>query len=193
MLHVKFVGIRCTSLLLIVHFAFFASSCVYYDEREASPRYPPVHEKNIILVHRGEAVFHIQEPQLEDGRLVGYTFGQYPISRKTRGQELHIYVSSSYEYTVDETRRVSIPLDEISKVVLHDVNLKKTIITTSVLTSVLTTIGTFIGTLLILSCPLVYEYSGQEYVFAGEIYGGALQAPLERHDYLVLSLSLIHI
>ncbi len=36
------------------------------------------------------------------------------------------------------------------------------------------------------SCPFIYTYDGENYVFAGEIYSGAIYPPLERHDYLYL-------
>jgi hypothetical protein len=36
------------------------------------------------------------------------------------------------------------------------------------------------------SCPFIYTYNGAEFVFAGEIYSGAVYKPLERHDYLLL-------
>jgi hypothetical protein len=36
------------------------------------------------------------------------------------------------------------------------------------------------------SCPFIYTYNGEDFVFAGEIYSGAVYEPLERHDYLLL-------
>ena len=36
------------------------------------------------------------------------------------------------------------------------------------------------------SCPFIYTNTGDGYAFAGEIYSGAIYAPLERHDYLLL-------
>jgi len=36
------------------------------------------------------------------------------------------------------------------------------------------------------SCPFIYTNSGDGYAFAGEIYSGAIYAPLERNDYLLL-------
>ena len=40
--------------------------------------------------------------------------------------------------------------------------------------------------LAIASCPFVYTYDGTGYHFAGEIYAGAINQMLERHDYLRL-------
>ncbi len=37
------------------------------------------------------------------------------------------------------------------------------------------------------SCPFIYTFNGEAYVFAGEIYSGAIYPPLERDDYLLLS------
>ena len=36
------------------------------------------------------------------------------------------------------------------------------------------------------SCPYIYINTGDEFEFAGEIYSGAVYAPLERNDYLTL-------
>lgn len=36
------------------------------------------------------------------------------------------------------------------------------------------------------SCPFIYVFDGEKYVFQGEIYSGAIYPPLERHDYLKL-------
>ncbi|MEN8201971.1 MAG: hypothetical protein ABFS28_05195 [Bacteroidota bacterium] len=37
------------------------------------------------------------------------------------------------------------------------------------------------------SCPFIYVYNGADFEFVGEIYGGAIYPPLERHDYLQLA------
>jgi hypothetical protein len=47
------------------------------------------------------------------------------------------------------------------------------------------------GTLLIIavtksSCPFIYTFDGEGYAFSGEIFSGATQPGLERHDYLLL-------
>jgi len=36
------------------------------------------------------------------------------------------------------------------------------------------------------SCPFIYTFNGEDFVFAGEIYSGAVYEQLERHDYLLL-------
>jgi hypothetical protein len=36
------------------------------------------------------------------------------------------------------------------------------------------------------SCPFIYTYDGDSFHFAGEIFSGAIQPGLERHDYLRL-------
>ncbi len=36
------------------------------------------------------------------------------------------------------------------------------------------------------SCPFIYAFNGETYDLTGEIYGGAIHPPLERHDYLPL-------
>jgi hypothetical protein len=123
-------------MLLIIQLVILSTNCVYYEQSGASTRHPPVYEKNIVLIHHDESIFHVQEAGIEDGHLTGYILGYFPTSRKTRDQELHIYIPHSLELVMDENRRISIPLDKIAKVEVYNVNLKKTIIATSVLTSV---------------------------------------------------------
>lgn len=36
------------------------------------------------------------------------------------------------------------------------------------------------------SCPFIYTYNGEHFVFTGEVFSGAIQPGLERHDYLLL-------
>ena len=36
------------------------------------------------------------------------------------------------------------------------------------------------------SCPYIYANTANGFAFAGEIYSGAIYAPLERNDYLTL-------
>lgn len=101
--------------------------------------------------------------------------------------EVHLYV----EELVDlGDNKVSIPAASISKVEIYD---KDTATTTG--SWILGALGVTAGVYLILaililifkeSCPFIYTHNGENYQFAGEIFSGAIQPGLERHDYLVL-------
>jgi hypothetical protein len=102
--------------------------------------------------------------------------------------EVHLYV----EELVDlGDNKVSIPAASISKVEIYD---KDTATTTGswVLGALWAWPQAFILILAILalifkeSCPFIYTHNGENYQFAGEIFSGAIQPGLERHDYLVL-------
>lgn len=101
--------------------------------------------------------------------------------------EVHIYAE---ELTDMGNNRISIPVSSVSKVEIYD---KDTAATTG--SWVLGTLGVIAGVYLILailvlifkqSCPFIYTFDGESYQFAGEIFSGAIQPGLERHDYLRL-------
>jgi len=100
--------------------------------------------------------------------------------------EVHIYTKEIS--THDSLATISV--NDVFKVEVLDKDTGKTIAS-----HVAYTLGILLGTTVLLvaliaalksSCPFVYTYNGQEYVFTGEIYGGAIFKPLERDDYMPL-------
>jgi len=80
----------------------------------------------------------------------------------------------------------TIPLNDIQRIDIydHDTGLE-------ILNWVGVTVGIFAVFILIValtksSCPYVYSHNGQNYVYEGESYGGAIFKSLERMDYLLL-------
>ncbi len=118
--------------------------------------------------------------------------------------EIHIYVNEP----IATSDSVKIALDSIKKIELFDKDKAATIgsytiSTIGVAAAVLVTVGVivilsdpnFISGPKITpkptangqsSCPFVYTTDGEDYSFAGEIFGGALYPKLERDDYLAL-------
>ena len=96
--------------------------------------------------------------------------------------QVHIHLS---DYNIDLTRNdVSFPLSSIQKVQVYSKDGAATA-ASWILPPVLT-IGLIAGIAAATSCPFVYTYDGENYHLAGEIYGGATYASLERHDYMLL-------
>jgi hypothetical protein len=102
-------------------------------------------------------------------------------------KEVHLYVD---ELVRHDNNKVTIPTSAISKVEIYD---KDTAATTG--SWVLGTLGIAASVYLILaiivlifkeSCPFIYTHDGENFSFAGEIFSGAIQPGLERHDYLLL-------
>lgn len=100
--------------------------------------------------------------------------------------EVHIYT----KVISIQDDAATIPVKDVFKVEVLDKDTGKT-----VSSYVAYTIGILLGTTVLLaaliaafksSCPFVYTHNGEEYVFAGEIYGGAIFKPLERDDYMPL-------
>lgn len=101
--------------------------------------------------------------------------------------EVHIYVT---EYSEVEKGRISIPASAIEKIEVYDKDKGAT--TASWAFSALGVAAGAFGVLLVIialtksSCPFVYTYDGQDYMFSGEIFSGATQPGLERDDYMLL-------
>jgi hypothetical protein len=102
-------------------------------------------------------------------------------------QEVHVYIN---EYIDLGSSQISIPLTSINKIEVYDLAQGATVASwalgaASVILGALTVL--YIIVLLTKdSCPFIYEYNGEQYVFAGEIFSGAIMPYLERQDYLPL-------
>jgi hypothetical protein len=101
--------------------------------------------------------------------------------------EVHIYIT---EYSEAEKGRISIPAGAIEKIEIYDKDKGAT--TASWAFSSLGVAAGAFGVLLVIialtksSCPFVYAYDGNDYLFSGEIFSGATQPGLERDDYMLL-------
>jgi hypothetical protein len=167
------------SLLLIFQ-------CVRYSSQPLPPDQPVVFDntKKVILYsgyNRYKLVnISVQNDHFTCNRVVNFDDQTNPT-----GVEMHLYLNESIELIADSTGLITIPFEAITHVEIQSMDLTKT-----VLYSMGTMVGFagifFIG-LLLTSCPFVYEYDGEEYHFAGEIYAGSVYPPLERHDYLKLA------
>lgn len=101
--------------------------------------------------------------------------------------EVHIYTKDLQALATGS--EVVIPLSAISKIDVYDPDTGAT--TASWVLGSLGFGGGGLGLLvmvivLLTSCPFLYIDNGNEYVFAGEIFGGAIFQSIERDDYLLL-------
>jgi hypothetical protein len=101
--------------------------------------------------------------------------------------EVHIYIT---EYSEADKGRISIPASAIKKIEIYDKD-KGATAASWAFSSLGVAAGAF-GVLLVIvaltksSCPFVYAYDGNDYLFSGEIFSGATQPGLERDDYMLL-------
>lgn len=101
--------------------------------------------------------------------------------------EVHITAS---EFTELDSNKIAISLNQIEKIEIYDKDVGST-----TASWIFGGLGVGLGVLAIITviaaltkscCPFIYANTGSNYEFCGEIYSGAIQPPLERHDYLPL-------
>jgi len=159
-----------------------------------------------IIIHQGPNVWSFTDIELNDDRqeLSGffkalhpneknylktnpYINNRYKLDEGNPINQVHIYTSEFFE---DENSRITIPLSTIGKIEIYDEAIGAT-----VASYVFTGVGIAAGVVVIIgvvailtksSCPFVYVNNGNSYYFAGEMYGGAIYASLERDDYMPL-------
>lgn len=112
--------------------------------------------------------------------------------------EVHLYTRNQ---ALAENAQVTIPISDIEKMEVYDPDTGATT-ASFILGGVGVTAASVvvIGIIILLvksSCPFVYADDGQEYVFTGEIFSGAIFKNLQRNDFMMLpvtdSLSTISI
>jgi hypothetical protein len=108
--------------------------------------------------------------------------------------EVHFYIQNLKKTILPGITQCSFAVKDINRLDVYDKDKVRT--TFSWIVGI---VGAFYGGLLAFygflfliialsggSCPYVYVNNGNDFVFAGEIYSGAIYAPLERDDYLLL-------
>lgn len=167
---------------------------------------------NFIIIHHADQAFNFrsvkvdQQAQTISGQLteLGPESSMYKSTKSQPGtanrykkkgpgatpyviNEVHFYVR---DIALKEGESITLPLSSIEKVEVYDPDTGAT-----TASHIFGAIGVIAGLLLVISiiilltkssCPFVYVNNGSEYVFAGEIYSGAIFKGIERDDYLLL-------
>ncbi len=184
-----------------------APSIAKIDKLKNSPNYIIIHQadqafnlKNVKVDQQGQILSGVLQA-LSPDHLKYLETKSHPGStnrykKKTKGSvvgtprvvnEVHFYVK---DISLNEGEEIAIPLASIEKIEVYDPDTGAT--TASFFFG---GVGIVIGTLTLVfiiilltksSCPFVYVNNGDEYVFAGEIYSGAIFQSIERDDYLML-------
>jgi hypothetical protein len=102
-------------------------------------------------------------------------------------KEVHLYLNEFADMGND---LVSIPVGSISVIEVYDKDTAATV-GSWVLGAVGGTLGAFAVFMIFVaifkeSCPFIYTWDGENYIFAGEIYSGTIHKPLERNDFIKL-------
>lgn len=208
--------IRIFALLLMMMMAEFAVSCYYYKVTATyAPTTEELNQfsnlgKNFI-VHQDYSAFYITDLSISGDTLILKTGDSYyragedfsPVNpnsvkryRPKKGDarllnEVHLYVND--QVSKDGTRW-SVPMADLERLDVYNHSTNHTV-AYSILFGVAMIPVAYVTVVLLFflimalsgnSCPFIYTFNGEEYVFAGEIYSGAVYPPLERDDYLLL-------
>ncbi len=208
----KLKATRWIAFLLILATMNLTHSCYYFKVNTKQNPAPETianleeQGKNFIL-HFNDKIWKLNNVALTDKNLSGEVsetgdFNSRPVVNTQKPnryykkanlnqsyllKEVHLYVDELIQY---ENNKITIPSSSISKIEIYD---KDTATTTG--SWILGALGISASVVLILailvaifkeSCPFIYTHNGEEYNFAGEIFSGAIQPGLERHDYLLL-------
>jgi hypothetical protein len=174
-----------------------------YYSKEQLQKYQNLNKS--FVLHSGENDYHItiikvdatkktMECKLDSSKWNNYTYDPFIKTNKVYspklGQEavlneVHIIAS---RVTVTNEKTITIPLSSISRIDIIEPDHGKTVASyvfpIVLIPAAVLALITIILILTKSSCPFVYAYDGQSYLFKGEIYGGAIFKPLERDDYM---------
>ncbi len=200
---------------IIVLFAFLnmLAGCSYYHVNtlpvksvDKTTLYNTLEQPRYFILHQGQHAWHMNNINVnEDKQEISCTTSDLPpdhlfyMSNKPKGvnryhpktqfpiYEVHIYIDQYAE--LNDSLKI-IPLGDVSKIEVYD---KDAGATTA--SWVFGSFGIVIGVLVVIlviaalmksSCPFIYISDGVSYHFTGEMYGGAIYAPLERDDFMPL-------
>ncbi len=201
------------SLFMLIAFLNLTVGCFYYKSTTIAPssQYAPhlvkMQLKNkFFILHMGDKAWHLNNIAINNDKteLSGtleklpsnhlhyldadpLKLNRYKYKESEVLQEVHIYTS---EYTEGINDQINIPLTAIAKIEVYDLAQGATIASWvfSAL-GILAGVYAVLGIIILLtktSCPFIYSFDGNHFTFAGEIFSGAIQPGLERHDYMLL-------
>ncbi len=209
-----FIKLKIIGLILVFNlisgcYNFFKVSTI--SSVQPSVVSPLVDMSKTFVVHSGTDVFLINSVSLVNDTLRGSYVGRYifpfkkdkfPVENSTNRyvkkkgdarliNEIHLYIRNNHQPT---DNKVSFALKDISRLDIYNHAGDRTAISWifGLAVGVLAAYMAFFLILILVmalsggSCPYIYVNTGDGYAFTGEIYSGAVYAPLERSDYLTL-------
>jgi len=197
--------------ITILFIALFIIGCSYYkvekvDNSEISiseeiEKYNT--ENRYVILHSGDTVKHLSSiiinadkneltAKTEDiNQLHTYykprrnkRVNKYNGNKGQPTSEVHFYTNTKLDLTGQS--EISLPFSNIDSIKVYDKAIGRTVAMVT-----LTTVGALVVVSAIVaatksSCPFIYVFDGESYVFEGELYPGAIRKNLERDDYLLL-------
>lgn len=206
----KSVLLRVSIVTLFCYVAAIVG-CSYYKVKPVEPLTHEAAMKQIrntekyLILHQGEQAWHFFDVSIDEAsqemkgtiEFLPPTHLHYQTAKKNRTnrykvprdkndrptREVHIYTSAPLGR---KNSSITIPFETIHKLEVYD---EDNLTSFASVLGITAAVGVVIVAIIAAtksSCPFVYIGNGDQYLFAGEMYGGAIYAPLERDDYMPL-------
>jgi hypothetical protein len=195
---------RAITAFLCGLMVFYTVACTYYRTAVREPKYIPAlaakQMSKTMFLHMGENIYLIKSLEIKDNQTAiieidtlssrmpfynpAHKYGKVNKTNSSILREVHLYLSS-FSNVDFEHGKTEVPIAAFSEVdvVTQDLAVSVVIgvLVGSVVIGVVTLAAAFNS-----SCPYIYVYDGENYLFQGEIFSGATFPNMERHDYLPL-------
>jgi hypothetical protein len=203
---------RAITAFLCGLMVFYTIACSYYrtvvKEPEQIPAIAATETNKTMFLHFGEDTYHIQSLYVENNQTAIIEIdtlsriipiynaddrsGRIKARHKGILREMHFYLSPTVNADFGQGK-VELPITAFHQVRIVKADEVRSliigvIISVTVLSLAFGGVWWGIETLKDTSCPYVYVFDGENYIFQGEIYSGAVLRNLERGDHLALPL-----
>jgi hypothetical protein len=198
-----------SALFMLAIFLNYTFGCTYYkvkskhhDEVDfAEQLNKSLNRKNLVLFVQGSESYLAKSVNFDQHSITAdldsipndlawlnsalYNSGSMRIRKGQQAivHEVRIYTDQTMPLKTGPNR---IPVSNLSRVDVYGHDTAKEILSWTAGVAALFGVIMLIVALTKSSCPYVYSYNGEDFVFEGESYGGAIFKPLERTDYLPL-------
>lgn len=181
------------SAICLLLVACLLSSCVYRGYFETSKDYLPQFQGRTLRLHfpdKAQSGYYLSELSYSENSIKGILDKDVYAPDYNNAQVVNAYLQSGLVLPDHLPAVFELPVNSIDKLEIYDVDLGKTIFTTTLLIAGITTVLSIIILIIIAltkeSCPFIYCFNGEDFEFTGEVYSGAIFPKLERDDYLPL-------
>lgn len=203
------IGNRLQSLILMILFLGICG-CSYYKVKK-TPLDEPAGveiqklnpEDRYVILHTGNQMVHLNQVTVDDDRkeLRGVLTSlssehtqptpqhkktyRYNNGKKNPLNEVHFYTTESLDLTLG--KEVSVPFSVLDSVSVNNPNTGRSLLNVAVTAVAVMAVAVAVVALTKESCPFIYVKDGEEFVFKGELYPGAITPNIQRDDYIPLS------
>jgi hypothetical protein len=202
--------------IILFSFLIAMNGCYYFKViRSSEPPTTAINafqeEHKSIYIHLEDQLWHFSDIKINDENISGTITNLSPdetvwkvkpeganryrkngkINESEVLNEVHIFVR---EIIKNDNLHITFPLTAVDRIEVYDKATGATVAswTFSVIGISAAAAAITAGIIIIIalltkqSCPFIYAYNGNDFIFTGEIFSGATQPGLERDDYLLL-------